>query len=94
MVESGEISKKAGYLYANDAMEFYEFHVDDHPSFQAACNHLPFGGQLSVRKPRNQKKGMIFGQDEVIMKQFYLHLWHGPYLMVPAHWFPRTKEWD
>ena len=70
MVESGEISKKAGYLYANDAMEFYEFHVDEHPSFQAACNHLPFGGQLSVRKPGNQKKAMIFGQDEVIMKQF------------------------
>lgn len=51
MAEIGEISKGAGYLFRKNKMDFYEFHVDDHPSFQSACKDLPYGGMSSIRKP-------------------------------------------
>ena len=33
----------------------YKYHVDDHHSFQAACDNLKFGGKLSVRKSVGDK---------------------------------------
>ena len=48
-----------------------EFHVDDHHSFQDNMNSsTPFGGNLSVRRPREKKPVVCFGQDEVILKQY------------------------
>ena len=70
MVERGEISESLGYEYEKDGRKYREFHIDDHCRFQAACDHLPYGGYLSIRKPKDKKKAMILGQDEVIIKQF------------------------
>ena len=47
-----------------------EFHVDHHPDFQDLAEELPFGGDLSVRKPPNLKPAIVFGQDECIFKQY------------------------
>ena len=74
LVDDGSISAKLGYKYEVDGNIFYEFHVDDSSIFQSACDSIPFGGYLSVRKPKNKKKVMILGQDEVIMKQFIFTL--------------------
>ena len=74
MVETGEISEHLGYKYESNGVTMWEFHVDDHVSFQSACANLPFGGFLSVRKPVDKKKAMIFGQDKVIIKQYLLHM--------------------
>ena len=76
MIEQGEIGESLGYAFEKEGHKMWEFHVDDHHSFQSACNHLPYGGFLSVRKPVNKKKAMILGQDEVIMKQFLLSLFY------------------
>ena len=56
MRASKELSSEIGYKYEKDGMVFFEYHVDDHPTFQHACNDLPFGGHLSVRKPKDKKK--------------------------------------
>ena len=56
MVEEGEISESIGYEYERDGQKYWEFHVDDHRSFQTACDHLLYGGFLSVRKPVDKKK--------------------------------------
>ena len=69
-VKKGELDVGSGYEYKDGEKEMYEYHVDDHPSFQENCNHLPFGGMLSVRKPANLKPIMILGQDECIFRQF------------------------
>ena len=75
MVEEGKISKSMGYKFEKeDGRLFYEFHVDDHDAFQLACDSLPYGGNLSVRKPSDKKALMMLGQDEVIMKQFLFTL--------------------
>ena len=74
LVKDGQISNNIGYQYTKNGKEFYEFHVDDCQYFHLACEHVPFGGYLSVRKPLNIKKVMIIGQDEVIMKQFIFSL--------------------
>ena len=80
MIKNSEISSEIGYRYEKDGQTFYEFHVDDHPSFQLACEDLQFGGNLSVRKPSNKKPVMMWGQDEAIMKQnlFTLFTWTLP----------------
>jgi hypothetical protein len=73
MVTKGELEKNSGYKYnENDGSKWVELHVDMHPSFQDECNHLPYGGQLSKRKPANEKPLMIIGQDECIFKQYTL----------------------
>jgi hypothetical protein len=42
--------KEDGYKYKIEGSTFYEFHVDDHTTFQHRCRYLEFGGHLSVRK--------------------------------------------
>ena len=74
MVGKGEFSEHLGYKYESNGINMWEFHVDDHVSFQTACTNQPFWGFLSVCKPVDKKKAMIFGQDEVIMKQYLLHM--------------------
>ena len=70
MVKDGKIHRELGYHYCIDGKQFVEFHVDDHIDFQNRCNHLQYGGYLSVRKDPQLKPLMILGQDEVIFKQF------------------------
>ena len=50
-----------------------EFHVDGHGCLQALADdelHLEFGGELSVRKPAEEKPLIVFGQDESVYNQF------------------------
>ena len=70
MVKKGEILNDLGYKFEKAGSVFYEFHVDDHEIFQQKCQHLLYGGQLSVRFPPNAKPLIIFGQDECIFKQY------------------------
>ena len=44
-VDKGELDIASGYEYVQGNDVMYEYHVDDHPSFQENCNHLPFGGR-------------------------------------------------
>ena len=44
-----DFSRNFGYKFNVNELTFYEFHVDDHESFQHRCRYLPFGGHLSIR---------------------------------------------
>jgi hypothetical protein len=72
MVTEGELVRECGFQFEKEGDTYVELHVDDHPKFQADCEHLPFGGHLSVRKGVHEKPLIIFGQDECIFKQFNL----------------------
>ena len=80
MVEKGFISESMRYEYTKSNVTYYEFHVDDHETFQMACQHLEFGGYLSVWKPEDKNAIMMFGQDEAILRQnlFSLLAWTHP----------------
>ena len=80
MVNNNDIPKELGYKYEINGQTFFEFHIDDHPSFSKACANLEFGGMLSVRKSRDKKKIMMLGQDEAIMRKnlFTLCSWTMP----------------
>ena len=67
--------KESGYRYEWEMQTYYEYHVDDHESFQQRCNNdenCPFGGYLSVRMPLGTKPIIKIGQDESVFKQFSL----------------------
>ena len=65
--------RTCGYEYKDESNNtYFEFHVDAHESFQDKCNHLPFGGNLSIRKNKDEKPLIFIGQDESIFKQFTL----------------------
>ena len=71
LVKEGKLTSELnGYEYEKYGIKFVEYHVDDHCTLQDNCKNMPFGGYLSVRKPRTKKKTMIIGQDECIFKQF------------------------
>ena len=80
LVSQGEIDASVGYHYTQNGIEMVEFHVDDHILFQSKCDVLPYGGNLSVRKPPNTKPLMLLGQDECIFKQY---LFTAGYWMLP-----------
>ena len=80
LVRLGEVDENVGYHYKKDGVDMVEFHVDDHILFQSRCDSLPYGGNLSVRKPPNTKPLMILGQDECIFKQY---LFTAGYWMLP-----------
>ena len=61
-----------GFKYKKNDLTYFEFHVDDHSTFQSKCNHLLFGGHLSVRKKQGEKTIIMIGQDEAIFKQFLI----------------------
>ena len=44
--------------------------MDNHNFCQGMYNHFKFGGNLSIRKPKEKKVVIIFGQDECIFKQY------------------------
>ena len=81
LVSNGELDEMLGYYYTDEEnKEMYEFHVDDNILFQTRCDDLPYGGNLSVRKPPGTKPLMIIGQDECIFKQY---LFTAGYWMMP-----------
>ena len=62
LIRKGEISPNSGYKYkTSEGQVMYEYHVDEHISFSKACQNLPFGGNLSIRKPAYKKKVMMIG---------------------------------
>ncbi len=71
----------SGYCYSHPVTrdEWIEFHIDD---VHSVCEHNigPFGGNISVRFPAGSKPLFIFGQDELIFKQFShsTKQWLGP----------------
>ena len=75
MVRDGKLDVESGFSYERDGVEMIELHVDDHEEFQVACRSVPFGGNVSVRKPVGQRKLMMFGQDEVIFRQFLMWMY-------------------
>ena len=78
LIEAGEIAPDSGFEYENEhGILMYEYHVDEHPTFQKACQNMLFGGYLSVRMPPNVKKVLMLGQDEAIMLKniFTLSAW-------------------
>ena len=46
--------------------------MDSHEIFQERSDHLPLGGNLSVRKKEEEKALIFIGQDESIFRQFTL----------------------
>ena len=71
LINEGKFDKElAGFEYQKYNTKYFEYHVDDHQTLQELCQHLKYGGYLSVRKPLHKKKAMIISQDECIFKQF------------------------
>jgi hypothetical protein len=66
-------------VLVND-VEMVEYHVDTSYAFDEQFALLPFGGNLSVRKPIDSKTVIFVGQDEAIFKQFLFltKMWVGP----------------
>jgi hypothetical protein len=49
---NGSITRKCGFNYvANNGVDMVEYHVDAYYEFEEQLRLLPFGGNLSVRKP-------------------------------------------
>jgi hypothetical protein len=57
-----------------------EYHVDAAYVFDERLSLLPFGGNLSVRKPIDSRAVIFVGQDEAKFKQFLflMKMWVGP----------------
>ena len=58
MVEKGETSEQMGKnQYTKDGVTYFNFHVDNHETFQLACKNIQFrNGFLSARKPEEKKE--------------------------------------
>jgi hypothetical protein len=66
-----EIDDGHHYTDPTSNVPMVELHVNSHPTFQERMNATTqFGGNLSVRMPRNTQPLICFGQDECIFKQF------------------------
>jgi hypothetical protein len=80
MVKDGELVEEAGFRFEKEGQTYMELHVDDSPRFQDECNHLPFGGHLSICKGAEEKPMILLGQDKCIFKQFSLtkKFWSDP----------------
>jgi hypothetical protein len=79
-----QIATNCGYNYVlvDDVkmVEMVEYHVDASYAFDERFALLPFGGNLSVRKPIDSKTVIFVGQDKAIFKQFLCltKMWVGP----------------
>ena len=76
MVEKGETSEQMGKnQYTKDGVTYFNFHVDNHETFQLACKNIQFrNGFLSARKPEEKKKLIRLRQNKVILWQSLLLL--------------------
>ena len=78
---NGSITTNSGFKYvADDGIDMVEYHVDASYKFDQRLQYLPFGGNLSVRKPIGSKTVIFVGQDKAIFKQFLFltKMWVGP----------------
>ncbi|KAI2512190.1 hypothetical protein MHU86_2277 [Fragilaria crotonensis] len=77
---NGSIAPNCGYNYFVDGVDMVEYHIDTSYAFEERLGLLPFGGNLSVRKPTDSKTVVFIGQDEAIFKQFLFltKMWVGP----------------
>ena len=66
------IQKTDEYRYVDDStkLTMYEFHVDVHECLKQYLTCCQFGGNLSIRKKKEEKPIINFGQDECIYKQY------------------------
>ena len=81
LLSEGKIAAKCGYYYtSDDGVDMVEYHIDTSYALEERLLLLPFGGNLSVRKPVGSKIVMYVGQDEAIFKQFLFltKMWVGP----------------
>ena len=78
---NGSIALNCGCNYNDDDVDMVEYHIDTSYVFKERLHLLPFGGNLSVRKPVDTKTVIYFGQDEAIIKQFLFltKMWVGPH---------------
>jgi hypothetical protein len=79
----GNIAALSGFNYIaedGDGTAMVEYHIDASYKFEERLALLPFGGNLSVRKPIDSKTVIFVGQDEAIFKQFLFltKMWVGP----------------
>ena len=78
---NGSITTNSGFNYvADNGIDMVEYHVNATYEFDQRLHLLPFGGNLSVRKPIGSKMVIFVGQDEAIFKQFLFltKMWVGP----------------
>ena len=77
---NGSVAPYCGYNYAVDNVDMVEYHIDASYAFEERLCLLPYGGNLSVRKPTDSKIVVFIGQDEAIFKQFLFltKMWVGP----------------
>ncbi len=79
---NGSITRYCGFNYVadNNGVDMVEYHVDASYEFEERLQLLPFGGNLSVRKPTGSKTVILLGQDEAIFKEFLFvtKMWVGP----------------
>ena len=73
-MDKKDVDLAEAYTYTVGDIEMFEFHVD---SSKELIDFVPqemqkFGGNLSVRKPQNEKPLIRIGQDEAIFHQFQL----------------------
>jgi hypothetical protein len=81
LVLEGNITADSGYCYkTDDGIDMVEYHVDASYIFDERLSLLPFGGNLSIRKPVDSRAVIFVGQDEAIFKQFLflMKMWVGP----------------
>ena len=81
LVLDGNITAESGFSYkTDDGIDMVEYHVDSSYVFDERLSLLPFGGNLSVRKPVDSRAVIFVGQDEAIFKQFLflMKMWVGP----------------
>ena len=81
MIDEGRIRNGQGYRFLKDGQDFVDYHVDNHETFLERGTEMhEFGGLLSVRFPAGKLPILLFGQEEVIYKQFMSmwKAWTGP----------------
>ena len=74
--ENPGLSLDDGYKYNaedNSQLTIYEFHVDCHNCLLPLVANAEFGGYLSVRKNKDDKPLIIFGQDECVFRQYCMN---------------------
>ena len=61
-----DFSKNDGYKYmhSENGVTMFEYHVDTHECIDSMVKDTPHGGYLSVRRDKNKKPLVMFGQDK------------------------------
>ena len=72
--ENSTFVRNKAYVYKDESTDvtMYEFHVDDVDNDHRKINSTPYGGNLSVRKKKEDKPVIMIGQDECVFKQYLI----------------------